>query len=92
MSNPGVIRTVRGEIPIAGGATTVPGKLYTIFHPSIINKNGLVKVCPGGQTTANAMLTALGFSGGTAAPTNVLLRATGVASGVLDDGDDLWGT
>jgi hypothetical protein len=92
MSNPGVVKTVKGEVPIAGGATTTPGKLYTVFHSSIPNPNGVVKVCPVGQITATAMLTALGYSGGIAAPTNVPLRAAGAHFGVLDDGDDVWGT
>lgn len=84
---------VKGETKIAGGATTTPGNLYTIFHPTLIpNPNGIVKVCPGGQTTSSAMLTALGFSGGSAAPTNVAERATGAGGGVLDDGGDVWGT
>ena len=83
---------VKGEAVVAGGATTTPGKLYTIFHPTIPNPNGIVKVCPVGQTTASAMVTALGFSGGTAAPTNVAERATGAHAGVLDDGGDVWGT
>lgn len=83
---------VKGEIVIAGGATTVPGNLYTVFHPSIPNPNGIVKVCPVGQTTANAMLTALGYSGGTAAPTNIPERAAGAYFGVLGDGGDVWGT
>jgi hypothetical protein len=85
-------RGVKGEIPIAGGAATVPGKLYTVFHASVPNKNGLVKVCPPAVFTASALATAVGLSGGTVAPTNVPLRATGVATGVIDDGDDDWGT
>jgi len=83
---------VKGETTIAGGATTTPGKLYTIKHSSIPNPNGIVKVCPVGQVTATAMLSALGFVGGTAAPTNVAERATGSHAGVLDDGGDVWGT
>jgi hypothetical protein len=81
---------VKGETPIAGGATTVPGKLYTIFHSSIPNQNGIVKVCPAGQTTATAMLTALGFGGGTAAPANVPARATGANVGPMDEGNDVF--
>jgi len=87
-----VTKGVPGETVIAGGATTVPGKLYTIFHSSIPNLNGVVKVCPSGQLTATAMLTALGYSGGTAAPTNVAERAAGANAGTLDDGGDVWGT
>ena len=87
-----VTKGVTGETAIAGGATTTPGKLYTILHSSIPNPNGVVKVCPSGQTTATAMLSALGFVGGTAAPTNVAERAAGANAGMLDDGGDVWGT
>jgi len=81
---------VKGETAIAGGATTIPGNLYTIFHATIPNQNGIVKVCPVGQVTATAMLAALGFSGGTAAPTNIPARATGVQAGPLDEGNDVF--
>jgi hypothetical protein len=86
------IAKVKGEAPIAGGATTVPGQPYTIFHPTLIpNINGIVKICPAGQTTASAMLTALGYSGGSCAPTNGAERASGAQTGTLDDGRDIWG-
>lgn len=78
--------SVKGEVVIAGGATTAPGKLYTVFHSSILNPNGIVKACPAGQVTVSAMLTALGYSGGTAAVTNVAERATGANVGVRDSG------
>ena len=81
---------VKGEIPISAGAATTPGALYTIRHASIPNVNGIVKVCPVGQTTASAMLAALGYSGGTAAPTNIPARATGAETGPLDSGKDVF--
>lgn len=87
-----VTKGVPGETAIVGGATTVPGALYTIKHSSIPNPNGIVKPCPAGQLTATTMLAALGYVGGTVAPTNVAERAAGANAGVLDDGGDVWGT
>ena len=82
---------VRGETVLAGGATTTPGKLYTVFHSSIPNQNGVVRACPTGQLTVSAMLTALGYGGGTAAVTNIGARISGVhASGIYDDGKDAF--
>jgi len=82
---------VKGEVNLGSdGAATTPGKLYTIFHSTIPNQNGIVKVCPVGQTTISAMCTALGYAGGSAAVTNIPARATGAHVGPLDEGNDVF--
>jgi hypothetical protein len=78
---------VKGEVNLGGDGTTVtPGKAYVIYHSSILNPNGIVRICPIGATTISAMCTALGYPGGTAAVANLAERATGAFTGRTDSG------
>jgi len=49
------------ETVMTSGQTTVPGQQYIVVQPTWPQGTGQVVVCPSGQLTVSAMLSALGL-------------------------------